>query len=78
MVRAQVDKPAPALTAAKFAAAVEATLVPLADPATAWPMAAYMKGHFPFLGIKTPARRAATRTLIREQQKTVIESAESL
>lgn len=78
MARAQVDKLAPALTANQFAAAVQAAIVPLADPANAAPMAAYMKGHFLFLGIKTPVRRAATRTLIRDQHETVVGSAEAL
>jgi 3-methyladenine DNA glycosylase AlkD len=36
-------------------------LAPLADPAYAAPMAAYMKQVAPFLGIKTPERRAALR-----------------
>jgi hypothetical protein len=62
MARRLADPPKPALTASQFAAAVEAALMPLADPANAEPMAAYMKGHFPFLGIKTPVRRAATHT----------------
>jgi 3-methyladenine DNA glycosylase AlkD len=63
------------LTAGGFAAAVEAALGPLADPANAGPMAAYMKHRFKFLGIKTPARRAATRALIRAQQAEVVRSA---
>jgi 3-methyladenine DNA glycosylase AlkD len=47
------------------AAWVEATveaLAPLADPERAAPMARYLKGVAPFLGIGTPARRAALRT----------------
>ena len=43
---------------------VEATvraLQPLADPARAAPMATYMKGIAPFLGIGTPDRRKALR-----------------
>lgn len=78
MARRLADPPKPALTASQFAAAVEAALMPLADPANAEPMAAYMKGHFPFLGIKTPVRRAATHTLIRDQRAAVVESAEAL
>lgn len=43
---------------------VEATitaLAPLADPERAGPMAAYMKGVAPFLGVMTPERRRALR-----------------
>lgn len=39
-------------------------LTPLADPARAERMAAYMKHVAPFLGIPAPARRAATREWI--------------
>ena len=38
----------------------------LADPAQAIGMAAYMKGKFPFLGVKTGMRRLATKELIRD------------
>lgn len=48
-----------------LAAELSAALAPLADPAKAAPMRAYMKDHFPFLGIPTPARRAATSPVIR-------------
>ena len=37
----------------------------VADPGRAPAMAAYMKGIAPFLGVPTPARRAATREWIR-------------
>jgi 3-methyladenine DNA glycosylase AlkD len=43
---------------------VEATisaLAPLADPERAGPMASYMKGVAPFLGVMTPVRRRALR-----------------
>jgi 3-methyladenine DNA glycosylase AlkD len=42
------------------------TLEPLASPAKAAPMAAYMKGHFDFLGLTAPERRAAVTPLIRD------------
>ena len=42
-----------------------AALSPLADPERAAPMRAYMKDVAPFLGIGTPARRAAMRPLIK-------------
>ncbi|MES2126294.1 MAG: DNA alkylation repair protein [Pseudomonadota bacterium] len=42
-----------------------ALLEPLADPARAAPMRAYMKNRFEFLGIGTPARRAAITPLLR-------------
>jgi 3-methyladenine DNA glycosylase AlkD len=38
----------------------------LADPKRAAGMKAYMRGQFEFLGIPTPARRAATRQLLRQ------------
>lgn len=40
-------------------------LVSLADPVKAAGMAAYMKQRFDFLGVQTPARRQATRALVR-------------
>ncbi len=42
-------------------AGLRAALEADADPADAEPMARYMKNRFAFLGIKTPARRAASR-----------------
>ena len=42
--------------------AASAALTPLADPVKATQMRAYMKDIAPFLGIMTPARRAALRT----------------
>jgi 3-methyladenine DNA glycosylase AlkD len=47
--------------AAQFIAALE----PLANTAKAAPMRAYMKDQFAFLGIPTPARRAATRPVLQ-------------
>jgi 3-methyladenine DNA glycosylase AlkD len=47
------------------AAEVRALLAPVADPARAPVMAAYMKGVAPFLGVTTPARREATGDWIR-------------
>ena len=40
-----------------------------AIPADAAPMAAYMKDRFTFLGVKTPARRTASKPLIRESRR---------
>ena len=40
-------------------------LAALADPARAAPMRAYMRDRFPFLGIRTPVRRAALRPLLK-------------
>ncbi len=37
-----------------------------ANPEDAAPMAAYMKNHFPFLGVKSPARKAAQQFLYKE------------
>ncbi|WP_432722857.1 DNA alkylation repair protein [Jeongeupia wiesaeckerbachi] len=50
---------------------VVAGLAPFADPALAAPMAAYMRGHFAFLGIKTPQRRAVSTPLIRAARSTL-------
>jgi len=49
----------------QFVSAVTAALAPLADPAQAPAMAAYMKHRFRYLGIATPARRAACNELVR-------------
>jgi 3-methyladenine DNA glycosylase AlkD len=46
-----------------YLSAVESALIPLADNQRAGAMAAYMKGHFVFLGIAAPARRAATKPI---------------
>jgi 3-methyladenine DNA glycosylase AlkD len=46
------------------AAAFEERLRPLADPARAAPMRAYMKDQFAFLGLPSPVRRAAVKDLI--------------
>lgn len=40
-------------------------LVAIADPGAAVPMAAYMRNRFDYLGVKTPARRAATADLMK-------------
>ncbi|MEO0472316.1 MAG: DNA alkylation repair protein, partial [Bacteroidota bacterium] len=37
-----------------------------ANPAQAGPMAAYMKGHFPFLGIKAPLRKQLQKDFIKQ------------
>jgi len=42
-----------------------AALAPLANADRAPAMRAYMRGHFPFLGIATPARREAVKPLLR-------------
>jgi 3-methyladenine DNA glycosylase AlkD len=48
-----------------FVTAVRAALEPAADPAKAPVMAAYMKDHYPFLGIASPLRRALVRDVVR-------------
>lgn len=45
---------------------VRGALVPLADPARAEPMRAYMKDVAPYLGIATPERRKVLRPLFKE------------
>lgn len=56
------------LTPAQFTRAVVAALAPLANRDVAPWMRAYMKDQYDFLGIKTPARRAAAAALIRAQK----------
>ena len=52
------------MSAAGFAAEVDAALAPLADPARAAGMRAYMGNRFPFLGLPAPIRRAAVQALV--------------
>lgn len=49
-----------------LAAAIEARLRPLANVERAAPMRAYLLGQFDFLGIPTPARRAAIKDLVAQ------------
>jgi 3-methyladenine DNA glycosylase AlkD len=49
---------------AQLVAAIQAAFEPLRDETRAPGMAAYMKGHFPYLGIPTPARRAVLRPIL--------------
>ncbi|GAA5175181.1 DNA alkylation repair protein [Niveibacterium umoris] len=49
----------------RFCSSVSEALLPLASPERQAPMQAYMKDRFAFLGVATPARRAATMPLIR-------------
>lgn len=46
-------------------AALDAALLPLSDVERAAGMSAYMRGQFSFLGIQTPARRAAAKPIFR-------------
>lgn len=55
----------PRLLPDTFCAEVVAALLPLADATRATGMRAYMRDRFDFLGIQTPARRAASLPLIR-------------
>lgn len=48
-----------------FCREVRAILLPLADPARAQAMQAYMRNRFVFFGIQTPARRQALAPLLR-------------
>ena len=47
---------------------VKSYMEPHRNKENAIPMANYMKNNFPFLGIKTPERRAIFRTLIKESE----------
>jgi 3-methyladenine DNA glycosylase AlkD len=60
-----VAAPHPGSPEARLVADVQRALAPLADEARAAAMSAYMKGHFPFLGAPTPARRTAAGPLLR-------------
>lgn len=69
------------ISIAPLLADLEADLGRLADPAQAPAMAAYMKDHFAFFGIKAPARKALFktykarfRTLSREEVKDLVEA----
>ncbi len=53
------------MTPQHYVELVESRLQPLADPARATPMRAYLRDQFPFLGVNTPARRHAVKTLPR-------------
>lgn len=53
--------------------ALRADLVAVSVPDDAEPMAAYMKHRFVFLGVKTPARRAASRTTISSSRRADID-----
>lgn len=57
---------------------VQRNLQPLADPAKAIGMTAYMKGQFAFLGIQTTQRRHACQPLIRAFAGNPLEAAQSL
>ncbi len=61
-----------------FVSAVTNALAPLADPAQAPGMAAYMKHQFRYLGIATPARRAACADLVRGFDGNPIAAAKAL
>ena len=54
-----------AMTPEQLAGQIRDALAALADPARAVPMHAYMRDQFPFLGVQTPARRAALRPLLK-------------
>ncbi|MBK8902091.1 MAG: DNA alkylation repair protein [Anaerolineaceae bacterium] len=47
-----------------YVQALQNHLEPHANPAEAGPMSQYMRNQFPFLGIKTPARRALLKTFL--------------
>ncbi|TQR17299.1 DNA alkylation repair protein [Psychrobacillus soli] len=53
---------------------VKSYMEPHRKEENALPMAAYMKNHFPFLGIKTPERRMLFRALIKENELPKVES----
>ena len=59
-------------------ATIRTALTAVAIPADAAPMAAYMKGRFPFLGVKTPARRAAAKPVIMASKQEPIDAVVAL
>ena len=71
------------LSAPALVRAIAAALAPLADPARAQPMAAYMRDRFAFLGVAMPARRNAVQALVRDarsraDEATLLTAAEAL
>lgn len=56
------------LTVARAVAWVRGRLEPVAIVQDAGPMGSYLKDQFPFLGVKTPARRAASKPLLSAAQ----------
>ena len=54
----------PTALADEVVARWQAAFEPAADPERAGPMTAYMKGHFPFLGLTTPQRRALAQSAV--------------
>ncbi len=64
----------------QLAAQIQHTLAALADPARAADMRAYLRNQFPFLGIQTPARRAALKPLLKGDfdQKRLLTAADQL
>ena len=64
----------------QLAAQIQQTLAALADPARAVAMRAYLREQFPFLGIPTPARRAALKPLLKVdfEQKRLLTVADQL
>jgi 3-methyladenine DNA glycosylase AlkD len=57
---------------------VERALEPLRDKKRAISMAAYMKDHFPFLGIPAPARRMAVKSILKPEPSMVHEIVRAL
>jgi 3-methyladenine DNA glycosylase AlkD len=64
----------------QLAAQIQHTLAALADPARAEDMRVYLRNQFPFLGIQTPARRAALKPLLEVDfdQKRLLTAADQL
>jgi 3-methyladenine DNA glycosylase AlkD len=63
---------------ASYIKAIDAALKLLSDPARAVKMAAYMKGHFPFLGIPAPVRKAAVKPIPKPKPADVAAIARAL
>ncbi|WP_158542306.1 DNA alkylation repair protein [Lujinxingia litoralis] len=63
-----MSPPLESVFARELAREVDRRLRAVANPDDAAPMAAYLKGIQPFVGVKAPARRAATRDLSRRFQ----------
>ncbi len=61
-----------------YVANVKAALSPHADPFQAAKMEAYMKDHFPFLGVPAPFRRSATKQLPKQSPALVPRIARAL
>jgi 3-methyladenine DNA glycosylase AlkD len=77
-VATRTEKAAQNVRVAAYVAEVERSLRSLSDPTTAMAMGKYMKDHFAFLGVKSPARRDAVKPIPAPSVEDVLLIAERL